>query len=72
MAGLTTKDLIRWAKANGWVTTQAKNSHFRFRHPKGGPQVYCANTPGDYRSHLNALADLKRVMRQQGVEIKER
>ncbi len=64
-----TKDLVRWAKDNGWQVDMTGGQHLRFRHPSGGKAIYTALTPGDYRSHLNALADLKRVMRQQGVEI---
>jgi hypothetical protein len=54
------------AAALGWHLAR-RNGHLQFRHESIGTPVWAPATPSDYRSYLNCLAEMKRLLRQAGL-----
>lgn len=57
-AGKELKPIIRQAERQGWIVTQTKASHLRWKSP-GGRSVFSALTPSDWRATRNILRMLK-------------
>jgi hypothetical protein len=56
------EELLRRARAAGWTATLCGSGHFRLEHPDASRAVIVPATPSDRRWHLNALADMRRVL----------
>ena len=56
------EELLRKARAAGWTATLCGSGHWRLEHPDASRAVVVPATPSDYRWHLNALADMRRVL----------
>lgn len=61
---MDTDKLIELATENGWRVQRRRNGHLMFQHKTVLATVFASGTPSDRRSHLNALAKMKRMMRQ--------
>lgn len=58
------KDLVKWAKDNGWEVARTKR-HIKFIPPHSRLAiVHCSSTPGDYRTILNTRALMRKEMRE--------
>jgi hypothetical protein len=55
-------ELLRKARAAGWTATLCGSGHWRLEHPEASRAVIVPATPSDRRWHLNALADMRRVL----------
>jgi hypothetical protein len=55
-------ELLRKARATGWTASLCGSGHWRLEHPDASRAVIVPATPSDYRWHLNALAEMRRVM----------
>lgn len=58
------QEVGQWALDNGFAFYRTDGGHIVFRHKDGGPAIYSASTPSDYRGTKNLEADLKRVLRE--------
>jgi hypothetical protein len=56
------EELLRKARAAGWTANLCGSGHWRLEHPEGSRSVIIPATPSDRRWHLNALADMRRVL----------
>jgi hypothetical protein len=56
------RQLVDFAKANGWTVSRTRGGHIRFTKPGLG-SIYTSSTPSDYRAELNAKAQLRRAER---------
>jgi hypothetical protein len=56
------EELLRKARAAGWLVVLRGSGHWRLEHPEGSRPVIVTATPSDRRWHLNALAEMKRVL----------
>lgn len=56
------RQLVDFAKANGWTVSRTRGGHIRFTKPGLG-SIYTSSTPSDYRAGLNAKAQLRRAQR---------
>ena len=56
------EELLRKARAAGWTAALCGSGHWRLEHPEGSRPVIMPATPSDRRWHLNALADMRRVL----------
>jgi hypothetical protein len=56
------EELLRKARAAGWTASLCGSGHFRLEHPDASRPVILPRTPSDRRWHLNALADMRRVL----------
>ena len=53
---------VRAALAAGWTVEWTGGGHLRFSSPeRDGPVIFTAATPGDRRSHQNAVAQFRRA-----------
>jgi predicted RNA binding protein YcfA (HicA-like mRNA interferase family) len=50
----------------GWQATRTARGHIRLRHPRAARAVIAPGTPGDWRSVRNALAEMRRALRDGG------
>jgi hypothetical protein len=55
-------ELLRRARLEGWSATLCGSGHWRLEHPNASRPVVVPATPSDRRWHLNALADMRRVL----------
>ena len=56
------EELLRRARREGWSTALCGSGHWQLSHPEASRAVIVPATPSDYRWHLNALADMRRVL----------
>lgn len=68
---MTYREIVEYAGRQGFFV-ESIGYRVRFRHPQGGRMVVTSRTSRDYRGNQNALADLKRVMRELGIRGKEK
>lgn len=57
------RKLIDYALREGWSVRRTPKGHLKFTRP-GHASIYTGTTASDYRSCLNARAELRRAMRQ--------
>ena len=62
MVGMS-ENLRRW-KDDGWEAAKTGGGHWRLTHPEAKNPVFMAATPSDWRSTLNAEAELRRALRR--------
>ena len=55
-------ELLRRAQRAGWIAAQCSSGHWRLDHPDASRPVIIPATPSDRRWHLNALAEMRRVL----------
>jgi len=60
------RELVEWAEARGWVLEEKPDgrNHWIITYPPTGGRVRIAGTPGEYRSTINTMAQIKRRERQ--------
>ena len=61
-----TRELMKWAKARGWVVDLTQGGHLRFERP-GCRTVFGSKTPGDWRAIHKIKSKLKAAERGQCV-----
>ena len=61
-AGMRVREFIRQIEGEGWTVRQRNGGHLELSHPDAHEVVIIAATPSDYRWHLNALAQMRRVL----------
>ena len=57
------KDLMAWAKDQGWEVGISGGCHYKLTHPRIKGAVFAAYTPSDGRSVMNARSVIKQKMR---------
>jgi predicted RNA binding protein YcfA (HicA-like mRNA interferase family) len=65
-------ELLRQARRDGWSTTPYGSGHWRLDHPDASRAVIVPATPSDRRWHLNALAEMRRVLPPQPKPVRVR
>jgi hypothetical protein len=66
------KSVVSFAEQHGFVAEKKGTNRTRFRHPQGGRMIVASPMGADWRGNKNALADLRRVMRELGIPEQEK
>jgi hypothetical protein len=56
------EELLRKARREGWSVVLRGSGHFQLDHPEARRAVIVPATPSCSRRHLNAMADMRRVL----------
>jgi hypothetical protein len=69
---MTRREIVLEAERLGFTTSRTARGHLRFRHEPTGATVITSGTPSDWRSWINCKAQLRRSLRERGVDVEER
>lgn len=61
---MTTAEFLRRARRDGWQASPTRGGHVRLEHPDAAGPVIAPSTPSDHRAMANAMAEMRRKLRQ--------
>lgn len=61
---MTTTEFLRRARRDGWQASPTRGGHIRLEHPDAAGPVIAPSTPSDHRAMANAMAEMRRQLRQ--------
>ena len=61
---MTTTEFLRRARRDGWQASPTRGGHIRLEHPDAAGPVIAPSTPSDHRAMANAMAEMRRKLRQ--------
>jgi hypothetical protein len=65
------RNLARSLDDLGFDTGLTEKNHLRLTHRDSGRVIYGSGTPSDFRAHRNLMAQVRRLLKGQGMDVSE-